>query len=197
MVVHLMNQEQPIIMKNFDNIEEFIHDHREDFEKDIPDDKIWDHVASRLDSEGQERWSKPEAPIRHLSRAGKRWISAAAVLLLCVSLAAFVRTYQVKSQMANQAIPVDLINAQSFYENQITTKIERIKSLDANQNMGDTSLWQLFGKQDEEYDRIKEALRENPGNAHVRAAFVEYYRSRISVLNQIEQHLEARNSLKK
>lgn len=181
-----------------DNLEDFIHNHRNEFEDAVPDNKIWDTVKNELGKKGEENAKKSTAEIHHISRSGKRWLSAAAVFVLCISMAAFVRTYQVKTEMKDATIPADLADAQAYYENRITIKIDRIKAMEFLQkDNADTSLWQLFGRRDEEYKRIKKALQGNPGNAHVRAAFVEYYRSRLSVLNQIEQHLEAQDTLSK
>ncbi|MGH2643187.1 MAG: hypothetical protein ACRDE2_04510 [Chitinophagaceae bacterium] len=179
-----------------DNLESFIHDHRNEFDDAVPEDKIWSRLENNLQRGGEGHNQKPIAKVHRISHSGKRWLSAAAVFLLCISLAAFVRGYQVKKQMMDTSIPQDLQNAQAYYENRITVKIDRIKSMESLQNNNaDTSLWQLFGQRDEEYKRIKKALQENPGDAHVRAAFVEYYRSRLSVLNQIEEHLEAPDTL--
>ena len=178
-------------MKNSDDLEEFIRDYQEDFSSAPPPDKIWDQVEKRLRSAGKERSLDRGINNLLLLRLGKRWISAAAILLLCISLAAFVRAYQVRKQMADTVIPSGLQQAQVYYESRIAMQIERIKSLESmHQNRADTSLWQLFGRRDEEYNRIRKALQENPGNTHVRAAFVEYYRSRLSILDQIEQRIE-------
>lgn len=181
-----------------DNLEKFIREHRDEFENMIPGNKIWEKIEHDLQVENGKIKRVHRAKISRLSRAGKRWLSAAAIFLLCISLAAFVRTYQVKTQMMNSAIPQDLREAQAYYENRITAKIDRIKAMEAiRRDNADTSLWELFGRQDEEYKRIKKALQENPGNAHVHAAFVEYYRSRLSVLNQVEQHLETQDNAAK
>lgn len=178
-----------------DDLEKFIQDHRDEFEDAGPNDKIWDRISSSLQLKGEKKIHGHKAGILSISRSAKRWASAAAIFVLCVSFAAFIRTYQVKNQMMDSAIPQDLREAQSYYENRITVKIDRIKAMESVQkDNADTSLWKLFGQRDEEYIRIKKALEENPGNAHVRAAFVEYYRSRLSVLKQIEQHLEAQDT---
>lgn len=175
-------------MKN--DLEKYIRDHRDDFDDSVPDPAVWDKLQARLfDTLGKVK--KKPAVIHRISRSGKRWLSAAAVLFIGLSLAAFIRTYQVKTKMADTAIPTDLLDAQAYYENRITLKIERIKSIESNKNNpADTSLWQLFGQKDDEYKRIRKDLHNNPGNPHVRAAFVEYYRSRLEVLNRIEKHLE-------
>lgn len=173
-----------------DEFEKFIRDHREDFDDSIPDSKIWNKLETRLFNAPSEV-KKQSAVIRRISRSGKRWLSAAAVLFIGLSLAAFIRTYQVKTKIANTAIPSDLLDAQAYYENRIALKIERIKSIELGKdNPVDTSLWQIFGQKDAEYERIRKDLHDNPDNPFVRSAFVEYYRSRLEVLKRIKAHLE-------
>lgn len=171
-----------------DGLEKFIQHNREQFEKEIPSAEIWERLQERL-SEARDQ-KRREGRIHRLSRSGRRWLSAAAVFFIGLSLAAFIRTYEVKSRLADTAIPSDLADAQAFYENRIALRIERIKSLESQKNQpADTSLWQLFGQKDEEYERIRKDLHNNPGNAHVRAAFIEYYRARLEMLKRVETHL--------
>lgn len=170
-----------------DDLEKYINDQRDAFDDDKPREEVWDKLQHRLYEDSLK--TKKPALIRHLSLSAKKWVAVAAVLLFCVSFAAFIRTYQVKKEIAHTAIPADLRDAQAYYETRIRTKIERIKLLETKDRR-DSSLWHLFGERDPEYDRLQKALHENPGNPHVRAAFVEYYRSRLEVLKRIEQHLE-------
>lgn len=176
-------------MNQQDDLEKFIRENREAFQEGAPADKVWDRLKDSLQETSGDK-SRPKTLILRFSRSGKRWISAAAVLLLCISLAAFIRTYQITSQRMDTAIPADLQEAQGYYENRISQQIIKIKSLNLQAGSHDNSLVQLFGERDAEYGRLREALRENPGDAHVRAAFVEYYRSRLEVLNRVEKQLE-------
>lgn len=176
-------------MNHPEDLEDFVQAHRRDFEQREPRPELWDGLAGALRRSGGYRPSMA----RHLSLrfpSARRWMSAAAIFGSIILLAAFVRTYQVTSSVSGAAIPADLQDARAYYEQLITAKIEQIKALDARTGDRDTSLWHLFGQRDGEYSRLREALVENPGNAHVRAAFVEYYRSRLEVLNGIETHIQ-------
>lgn len=179
-----------LMMKHKDDIEGFIHTHREAFDHAVPDAAIWARLEQALGEETLPSSTKKKAVIRRMSRSGKRWMSAAAVLFIGIFLAAFIRTYQVKTHIADNAIPSDLRDAQAYYENRIESKIQEIKSIANRKNSADTTLLHLFGERDAEYDRLRNDLQTNPGNPHVRSAFVEYYRSRLEVLNRIEEHLE-------
>lgn len=177
-------------MKQQDDIEKFIRGHRDAFDDAVPNVNLWDRIEKELPAAGPSLRPKRRGVLRSISRSGKRWMSAAAVLFLGIFLAAFIRAYQVKTHMADNAIPSDLRDAQTYYENKIDSKIREIKSLSHRTNNSDTSLLHLFGERDEEYDRIRKDLHNNPDNPHVRSAFVEYYRSRLGVLDRIEQHLQ-------
>jgi hypothetical protein len=60
-------------------IEQFVRDHREDFDSEEPDRKIWDKIAADL-----EPRKKKQGILVRLGRAG--WIAAAAVVLLAVGM---------------------------------------------------------------------------------------------------------------
>jgi hypothetical protein len=60
-------------------LEQFVHDHREDFDSEEPDRKIWDKIAADL-----EPRKKKQGMLVKLGRAG--WMAAAAVVLLAVGM---------------------------------------------------------------------------------------------------------------
>lgn len=177
-------------MEPKDNLERFIKSHRAEFERQQPDPRIWDRLESALDS---TNLSKP-APgrIRRLFTGSKRWVAIAATGLLCISLAAFVRAYQVEVRAPERYIPQDLREAAGYYEQQMSVKVARIKKLAALEG-ADSTIWEAFVLPDSEYDRLRKAVSENPGEPHVRSAFIEFYRSRLEVLTRVEAQLEARN----
>lgn len=171
-----------------DKLEKYIRDHREAFDEGAPDPAVWEKLEHALWEE--KGLGKRSRKAFHISLRVRKWVAVAAIFLLCVSFAAFVRTYQVKKEVLQQAIPSDLQEARAYYKSQIRARIARISSLEPEGAARDSSLWQLFGEDDTEYERLHDALRENPGNPHVRAAFVEYYRSRLEVLKRIEKRME-------
>jgi hypothetical protein len=60
-------------------LEQFVHDHREDFDSEEPDRKIWDKIATDL-----EPHKKKQGMLVRLGRAG--WMAAAAVVLIAVGM---------------------------------------------------------------------------------------------------------------
>jgi|GEM_PF-5404375 hypothetical protein len=176
-------------MDHLRDLENFVRAHREALENQDPRPEIWNRLSDSLQASAKY---KPAARQKHVLfgiRRRRPWMAAAAILGSVLVLAAFVRSYQVTSATM-AAIPADMQEARAYYEQRIAAKIERIKTLEAGIKDRDTSLWHLFGQRDGEYSRLRRALAENPGNAHVRAAFVEYYRSRLEVLNSLEDHIK-------
>ena len=172
-----------------DKLEKYITEQREAFDRQQPPEAVWLRLEKQLAAE-QEAGRSPKRKIMPLFPRAKKWLSVAAVLLLCVSFAAFIRTYQVKSTIAQQAIPTDLQEAQAYYKTQIKNHIARINQLRPDNPDGDSALWHMLGEEDAEYHRLRNALKDNPDNPHVRAAFVEYYRSRLEVLKRMEDRMK-------
>jgi hypothetical protein len=174
-------------MRRKDGIEKFIHDNRRTFEAERPGAAVWERLQQRLGEAEKDKGVQP-GRVRPFS-GGKRWLSVAAILLLCVSMAAFVRTFQIRKQAIDSFVPPDLREAQAYYESRIDQQMDRIKSAMSDRPGQDTLLSRLSTGQDAAYGRLRKALRENPGDQHVRAAFIGYYRSRLAVLDKIGDRL--------
>lgn len=171
-----------------DELEKYINENRDAFDGQEPDEAVWQRLEKTLGK--ADKKPKKKKSVLYFSGSFKKWAAVAAVFLLAVSFVAFVRTYQVKQEMAMQVIPTDLLDARAYYKTQINSRIAQIKRLQPQGLAGDSAIWKMFGKEGKEFDRLRDALAENPDNPHVRAAFVEYYRSRLEVLKNIQKRLE-------
>lgn len=180
-------------MRSKDGIEKFIRNNRDAFEAERPGAEVWERLQQRL-GEPPKDDGVPHGKVRPFG-GGKRWLSVAAILLLCVSMAAFVRTFQIRKQATDAFVPADLREAQAYYENCINQQMERIKLAAREHPDQDTLLSRLFPRVDPAYGRLRTALHENPGDQQVRAAFIGYYRSRLAVLDKIEDRLSAETAL--
>lgn len=173
-----------------DELEKYIRDNRSAFEEKGPEKDVWSRLEKSLWKEDRNL----KRAIVQFAKPVRKWVAVAAMFILAVSFAAFVRTYQVKQEMREQVIPSDLLDAQAFYKTQIHAHITRINRLRPEGLSGDSAVWKMFGENDAEYDRLRDALSANPNNPHVRAAFVEYYRSRLEILKRIQNRLENKNT---
>ncbi len=175
-----------------DELEKYIRSNRDAFEEKGPEDAVWRRLEKSLRNTNE----KPEKkrPMLYFSRTFRKWVAVAAVFFLAVSFVAFIRTYQVKKELVTQGIPSDLRDARAYYTAQMDSRIAQIKRLQPEGLSGDSAVWNMLGQEDAEFERLRKALSENPDNPHVRAAFVEYYRSRLEVLKRIQDRLEQRKS---
>src|ERR1700735_211658 len=81
-------------------LENFVRDHREEFDGDEPDNKIWDAIRKDMGL-GEDPHKKKPAPVVRLFRAA--WAVAAAVVLLIAGTVWFFSTRQSHTP-ANPAI---------------------------------------------------------------------------------------------
>jgi hypothetical protein len=72
-------------------LEQYVRDHREDFDGEEPDDKIWEAIRKAMGLADDPHKKKP-APVVRLSRAA--WAVAAAVVLLIAGTVWFFNTRQ-------------------------------------------------------------------------------------------------------
>lgn len=179
-----------------DELEKYIRENRDAFEEKGPEDRVWKRLEGSLWKTDEKQEKK--RPGLYFSKTFRKWAAVAAVFFLAVSFVAFIRTYQVKKELVTQGIPADLRDARAYYTAQINSRIAQIDRLQPRRLTGDSAVWHMLGQEDAEFERLRKALSENPDNPHVRAAFVEYYRSRLEVLKRIQDRLEqSRSSLKK
>ena len=81
-------------------LEQFVRDHREEFDGEEPDNKIWERI--RVDVEPRK---KKQGLLVRLSRAG--WVAAAAVVLLAVGMVWYfsTRTATVTPAIVQRTVP--------------------------------------------------------------------------------------------
>ena len=167
-----------------DGLEAFIAAHRSEFEQPFDIQTGW------TDLEG--RWtSSTQAPVRRLGLRRMRRLAAAAAVV--VSLAAFARAYQVDDQNS-RGLPQDMQEAQAYYEGEIHAEIVELQRHQDSDHPIDDRLLHSVEQRGTEYQMLVQALQENPGDANVHAAFVEYYRSRLALLHQLDASIPTQSS---
>lgn len=163
-------------MNEQDKLEQFIRDHREEFDGREPAPAVW----AALEKEISPR--KAPGIIRPLQL---RWLKVAVVVLVAGGGLLLLRARQ-HTPFAGRPgyLPTQLAEAQDYYSRKIENRIAYIRSLPGGQESLPPETLKMMGN-DDAYRQIEEALRENPGDGRVQAAFVQYYRSRLEVLDRI------------
>ena len=162
--------------EGFHSLEAFIRHHRDEFEEPWDAEAGWQAFCR----------NRPSASTKAHRRTGllRSLPRLAAVSLAVLCLAAFARAYQVGKQETD-ALPEDLQQAQAYYEGEIHRTILEIQRQRDSLNPIPDNVLQTVERRGDEYRLLLHGLEENPGDEQVHAAFVEYYRSRLSFLEQL------------
>jgi len=78
-------------------LEQFINDHREEFDGEEPDNKVWEKIRKQVVPE-----KKKQAPLVRLYRV--RWSAAAAVVLLMAGAAWYINAHRGNGQSTDPVI---------------------------------------------------------------------------------------------
>jgi hypothetical protein len=179
------------------NIEQFIKENRADFDREIPDAKIWAGIEKTLDSAAKVA---PEARIISLQNNRKRWqfLAAAASLLLVGALAGFIVARQntvgggANPEIALQNVSPEAAEAEQYYVRTISAKTQQ---LEANQYHSDQVEGDLAAI-DRAMTELKHELANVPPGqrAQVVHALIENYQIKLKILEKVLDHVDAPQS---
>jgi len=163
-------------------LEEYINKNREAFEVyDAHYEHIWEDVSKALDKHSH-------APRGSLAVLWK--IAASIVLLVGLAFLIFSAGSNrslLKGRGYLTAASVEMADAEAYYTNLIDDKITRI-----NQLSGETDhiLQEQLLILDKDYAEMKNDLRDDADGEEVVNAMIEYYRLKLSLLENILRELE-------
>lgn len=164
-------------MTEQDKLEQFIREHREGFNDGEPGTRVWAGLEKEI-----AVFHTPK--IVRLSR--QSWLKAAVFLLLIGS--AFVVFFVKRADKPGRQqmnISPELAEMQSYYTRRIENKLAYIKSLPSGKTGLTPESLQGLELNNPAYRQLQQALQENPGDQRVKAAFIQYYRSKLEVLDRI------------
>ncbi len=165
----MMNQKDPI--------ETFISEHRKELDGAETPPGVWGRVEPALGNTGGGKL------LSLISRQG--W-KAAAVLLLILGA-----TYRfIPASAGTSGDPAELTDLEHYYDQQLATKLSSL------QPGGKVTVAMLMAQQqqDSTFIQLREAFRENPGNARVRDACCQYFQDKLDLADQLA--LSVRFSIK-
>ncbi len=158
-----------------DRLEEFVSNHRQDFDLLEPDARLWAGIEKKLDKSRKRRLGF------YISRV-------AAVVAI------FMLSFAIQKYYFNHKNPVDKIpelqEAESYYSGLIDQKLKEVRPMlaefpDIQQEL-DGDMKEL----DSVYSSLKEDLKDNVSNQQVIEAMIENYRTRIDILEEMLQFLD-------
>lgn len=165
-----------------DDLEDFIHQNRNDFDdKELPAE-VWKTVESTLPNREKKSWWN-SAPV---------W-RAAAIIFMVLSGYLLMPKHAAKPQHSD-VNGRDFDDVEAFYVEQISEKVELIDGFKRNENLN--AFTQEFKQLEAMYFVLKEEMKNRPSQK-VKDALVLNLLVRIDLLNQQLHSLEKQNTEEK
>jgi hypothetical protein len=161
------------------SLEDFIGQHRLDFEDHGPGPGIWAQLEKEL--------APPKKGIIHLM--GRHWLKAAAVLVLVVNSVMIFQFLQMKKAQHLENVSPELQDAKMYYTSQIEQRLTAIKAYPSSVVGLDSVARKELELRNETYQVLETELIQNPGNERIKAAMIHYYQLKMDLLDKILEEL--------
>lgn len=162
-----------------DRLEEFVRNHREEFDILEPGDNLWEGVQTKMEQGKTMRLSY------YLIRAA----GIAAIFLITLTAHRFF--FGTSDQVPE--IP-ELMEAENYYSGLIDNKLEEARPLLSEYPEIENELDADLSELDSVYKSLKEDLKDNVSNQEVVEAMLDNYRMRVEILEEMLEYLESKNN---
>lgn len=164
-------------------LEDFIHQHRSDFEEEGPAPRVW----AALEKELPVR--KRPAVVRMMVR---HWWKAAILVALIANVGILLKMMNVKKD-AGAVLP-EMEEMQVYYSSRIEKRLDELKALPPEQLGLDSATRKELEIRNDTYKLLEKELLNNPGNQRIRAAMIRYYQMKLELLDRILSEQEKYNN---
>lgn len=168
------------------NLEKYIKDHSEEFDTYEPEPGHFGRFEDRLI---KQPVLKPSGHNRSLL------LKIAALIIILITVSVFVfdfATREIRERFASEKygteLPIEIMEAVQYYDNQASTQIATLHRLVANrEDAGTLSATAIIEIQslDAATDDLKKSLAENPGNEHILDAIIRNQQMKETMLTNI------------
>lgn len=163
------------------NIEDFIRQHKSEFDSDIPDNRVWDRIENRLESKDQSKviimWATKIA-------------AAFIVVLVCGVLLGIMISRQTPNNIEYSASPElqKFKETESYYQQQVSLKLGQLQDSNTKSTV-EEDLQNL----DEIYQQLREEMiQSNYSNSDILInAMIKNHKTKVEILENI---LEKQNT---
>lgn len=171
------------------SFEDFIRQHRSEFEQTGPRPALWDKLEKEL---------VPQKRGKVLQMLGRHWLKVAAVLVLVVNSYIIVQFLHMKKQqeVALANVSPELQEARVYYTSQIEQRLNQIKKYPVSVLGLDSTARKELELRNETYQVLETELIQNPGNERIKAAMVRYYQMKLDLLDKILDELREKQPVK-
>ena len=162
-----------------DRLESFVRNNRDEFDHLSPSPEVWNNVEKQLGVKGKTVWFKSAA-----------FRAAAIVVVVLISSVLVFKSTGFLKEPVRSAATVDpeikeLMEAEAFYAQQVSGKLEEIKKC---YEMVPELKLEVEGdlmELEDMYNELKKDLNENMSNKNVIEAMIENNRYRLRVVDDV------------
>ncbi|MBW8684844.1 hypothetical protein [Chitinophaga rhizophila] len=167
--------------------EDFVRQHRQDFEVPGPPPRVWAALEEQL---------APRRKNKVIEMMGRHWLKAAAVLVLVVNSVMIYQFLQMKKAQHLVNVSPEMQEAKMYYTTQIEQRLEAIKTYPTSVLGLDSTGRKELELRNETYQMLEAELIQNPGNERIKAAMVRYYQMKLDLLDKILEELREKQPVR-
>ncbi len=172
-----------------DRLEEFVKEHRNEFDVAEPKQELWDRIAADLGTEDEK--------VKPLKSSGVwLWKAAVAVLLVAVTYLAVDKFVPTEPEIPTMATMEDFEEFEAFYTSIITEKSSKL-SLELEGEEFFNYLEADIEELDAIYTELRDTFESEQGGEQVLGTLVHLLRQKLHLINsQLDILEEAKNPVK-
>jgi hypothetical protein len=168
-----------------DRLEEFMKQHREQFDRHEPDPSLWLKVQTGKEPRGTERRSL-------------RWlrVAAAIAMIFAGSTAGiyFLTGNRAEADQYSSEMYQDIRETETYYGQMVSQRFEELQPYLTNDPAAREMLSADMEELDEVYGELKEDLKDNASNPEVVEAMILNYRVKLEILEDLLYQLKEKEN---
>jgi len=159
-----------------DRLEEFVKQHREQFDQHEPDPSIWLKINPDNQAVAKER-----RPMRWLR------IAAAVAMIFAGSTAGiyFLTGEGVEADRLSSELYLEILETEQYYSQIVSDRYKELKPFLVSNPGAEEMLSTDMEELDEVYEELKEDLKDNASNPEVIEAMILNYRVKLEILEDL------------
>ncbi len=162
------------------NLEKFIEHNREAFDIEEPNPGHFNRFKARI------YYKKPLWP-EILKIAAAIFVG----VLISGAIYQFAEEFEPESRAAiNTVLPVEFLEARYFYETEINSRLEFLKSAKSNDNISVETILQDINDMDASLQTLRTELLQSPGDERIMNTIIMHYKIKLEILDDVISGLQ-------
>ena len=172
-----------------DRLEDFVKQHREQFDQREPDPSIWLKInpANQRDAQVVKQEHRPLRWLR---------IAAAVAMIFAGSTAGiyFLTGEKADPDLYGSDLYTEIRETEQYYSRMVADRYEELQPFLAGNPLAEEMLTSDMDELDEVYEELKEDLKDNASNPEVIEAMILNYRVKLEVLEDLLNQLKEKEN---